>query len=67
MVVCDHEGQVTAALSKLILRPLGPLEIEAKAMEIGISFAWDVGIRDMVVKVILRLYLMLFWVYVPCL
>ena len=50
MVVRDYDGQVAAALSKLILQPLGPLEIEAKAMEISVSFAWDVGIRDMVVE-----------------
>lgn len=35
----DHEGKVTAAMSKKIHQPLGPLEIEAKAMEEGISFA----------------------------
>ena len=28
----------------------GLLEIEVKAMEIGVSFAWDVGIRDVVVE-----------------
>ena len=50
VVVRDYDRQVTTTSSKLILQPLGPLEIEAKAMEIGTSFAWDVGIRDMVVE-----------------
>ena len=49
-VVRDYDRQVTTTSSKLILQPLGPLEIEAKAMEISVSFAWDVGIRDMVVE-----------------
>ena len=33
-------------MSKKMRVPLGPLEAEAKAMEEGIDFAWDVGIRD---------------------
>ena len=28
--------------------PLAPLEAEAKAMDVAASFAWDMGIRDMV-------------------
>ena len=28
----------------------GPLEIEAKVLEEGVSFAWDVSIRDLVVE-----------------
>ena len=33
-------------MSKKIHQLLGPLEIEAKAMQEGISFAQDVGIRE---------------------
>ena len=51
-VIRDHEGKVTAAMSKKIHQPLGPLVIEAKALEEGISFAWDVGIREAVWSVI---------------
>ena len=45
MVICGHEGRVTAALSMKLFQHLGPLEFEAKAMEIGVSFVWDIGIR----------------------
>ncbi|KAL0005281.1 hypothetical protein SO802_012842 [Lithocarpus litseifolius] len=48
VVIRDNEGEVIAALSKQIHQPLGPLEIEAKAMETGVSFAWDVGIREVI-------------------
>ena len=48
MVIRDHVGWVTTGLSKIVHQPLGPLEIEAKAMEEGITFAWDVGIRDVI-------------------
>ena len=34
--------------SKKLHYPLGPLESEAMAMEEGITFAWDVGVRDVV-------------------
>ena len=27
---------------------MGPLKIEAKAMEVGVLFAWDVGIREVI-------------------
>ena len=48
MVIKDHVGTVTVALSKIVHQPLGPLEIEAKAMEEGVTIAWDVGIRDVI-------------------
>lgn len=37
-------------MSKKIHQPLGPLKIEAKAMVEGISFAWDVGVREVVME-----------------
>ena len=39
LVIRDHEGRVAVAMNKKLLQPLGPLEIEAKIMEIGVSFA----------------------------
>ena len=33
-----------ATLRKQVQQPLRPLEIEAKTMEVEVSFAWDVGI-----------------------
>ena len=39
-----------AALSKKLYAHWGPLEIEAKVLEEGVSFAWDVNIRDLVVE-----------------
>ena len=44
VVARDHTGQCMAAMSKKLWVPLGPLEVEAKAMEEGIDFAWDVGL-----------------------
>ena len=37
-------------LSKQVQQPLGPLEVESKAMEVGVSFAWDVGIREVILE-----------------
>lgn len=34
--------------TKQIHQPLGPLEIEAQAMEESYIFAWDVRIRDVI-------------------
>ena len=50
VVIRDHKGKVIATLSKQVQQPLGPLEIEAKTMEVGVSFAWDVGIREAIVE-----------------
>ena len=46
VVIRDENGVVIAALSKILNAPLGVAEIEAKAMEVGVLFAQDVGIRE---------------------
>ena len=48
VVIWDHHGAVVAALSKKLKVPLGALEMEAKAMEEVVEFAWNMGIRDCV-------------------
>nr|POF11374.1 hypothetical protein CFP56_65696 [Quercus suber] len=50
VVLRDYTERVEAALSKKLYAHLGPLEIEAKVLEEGVSFAWDVSIRDLVVE-----------------
>ena len=49
-IIRDHASRVEADLSVHFAAPLGPLETNAKAMEEGVLFAWDVGIRDFVVE-----------------
>ena len=44
----DHAGTVIAALSQHLHLLLGPLEAEAKAMDVAVSFAWDVGIQEVI-------------------
>lgn len=46
VVIRDEEGQVIVALCRELYNPLGLLEFEAKAMEMGIMFVREVGIRD---------------------
>ena len=36
------------AMSKKISRPLGAIKAEAKAMEVSILFAWDLGLKNIV-------------------
>ena len=50
MVVCDSNGLVVAALSRKINSSLGALEVEVKPVEVGISFARDVGIAKFTVE-----------------
>ena len=37
-----------AAMSKKVKAPLGPVEIEAKAFEVGLQFAKDVGLEEFI-------------------
>ena len=41
-----HEGAVLAALGTQLPLPLGPVEAEAKAMDVAISFAMDIGLQE---------------------
>ena len=43
-----EEGNVIAAMSRKLDLPLGALETEAKALETGMKFAEEVGLRDVV-------------------
>ena len=57
-IIQDHDGQVEATLSKALLVPLGPLEAKAKALEESILFAWDVGVRELYLRVTPKLFVM---------
>ena len=46
MVIRDSAGEVIATLSQKLAHPLGALETKAKAIEVGVQFALDVGVRD---------------------
>ena len=48
VMVRDKKGNVIAAMSRKLDFPLGVLETEAKALEIGVNFAKEVGLRDVV-------------------
>ena len=50
VVIRDMEGKVKTALSKKINAPLGSVEAEVKAFEMGIQFAKDMGIRDVLIE-----------------
>ena len=46
VIVWNHVGDVLAALSTQLQLPLGPLEAEAKAIDVAITFAKDIGLQD---------------------
>ena len=48
LTVRDEEGNVIAAMSRKLDLPLGALELEAKALETGVKFAEEVGLKDVV-------------------
>ena len=48
VVIRDSGGRVAATLSKKYLSPFGSIEAEAKAIEDGVQFAWDVGVQDVI-------------------
>ena len=50
VVIRNAQGEVVGAMSKKISRPLGVIEVEARAMEVGILFAWDLGLKNIVAE-----------------
>lgn len=50
VVIQDSDGRLEATLSKKIPLPLGATEAEAKAFEVGLLFAKEVGVRDVLLE-----------------
>lgn len=50
ILIQDANGKVIGACSKKIMAPLGAIEAEAKAFEIGLQFTKDLLIQDFVLE-----------------
>ena len=50
VIIRDNKGQVEATLSKNLPILLGPIEIEAKSLEEGVLFVWDISVQDVVLE-----------------
>ena len=50
VVVRNEKGQIMRALCRKLELPLGALEVEAKAVEVGVQFARDLSLGKMVVE-----------------
>ena len=50
VVIRNAQGEVMGVMSKKISRLLGAIKARAKAMEVGILFAWDLGLKDIVAE-----------------
>ncbi|XP_030945884.1 uncharacterized protein LOC115970385 [Quercus lobata] len=49
-IIRDEKGAVVAALSRKFHASLGAAEAEAKAAEMGLQFAKDIGVRDIILE-----------------
>ncbi|XP_023914729.2 uncharacterized protein LOC112026278 [Quercus suber] len=50
VLIRDEWGRVEAAMSKKIKAPLGSMEVEAKALEVGLMLARDVGLQEVALE-----------------
>nr|POE69038.1 hypothetical protein CFP56_76757 [Quercus suber] len=50
IIARDWNGRFVAAMCRKIQAPLGPLEAESKAVEVGLQFAWQLGISDLTIE-----------------
>ena len=50
VIVRDWHGHFVAAMCKQLHPPLGPLEAESKAVEIGMQFAKQVGLSNIITE-----------------
>lgn len=50
VVVQNDKGLIMGALCKNFPYPLGALEVEAKAAEVGVIFAWELGLREIILE-----------------
>lgn len=50
VVIWDCRGLIVDALSKKPHQPLDPLEVEAKDFEVGLLFARDIGLHEIILE-----------------
>ena len=50
VIIRDDKGRVEAALCKKIMAPMGAVEVEEKAFEVGLLFVKDISIQDVILE-----------------